>query len=58
MLARMSAPDLPTALGVIRAVVEPTYDEMVYAQIEKSRQTSKIRNMDDLLNSGNVWDVQ
>ncbi|HVN58592.1 MAG TPA: 2-oxoacid:ferredoxin oxidoreductase subunit beta [Bacteroidales bacterium] len=57
MLANMRYPEYPVALGVIRNVEWPTYDALVGEQIEAVKKDSKIRNMDDLLNSGAVWNV-
>lgn len=58
MIAKMAPPYFPMALGVIRAAMFPTYDDMVVAQIDEAKKTSKIRNVDDLLNSGETWEVK
>jgi 2-oxoglutarate/2-oxoacid ferredoxin oxidoreductase subunit beta len=57
MLANMRYPEYPVALGVIRAVPGPTYENDVENQIAGIQKTSKIKCMDDLLNSGSVWKV-
>ncbi len=57
MLAGMKYPDYPVAIGVIREVEDLSYDRRVEDQIAEVKKTSSIRNMDDLLNSGDVWDV-
>jgi 2-oxoglutarate ferredoxin oxidoreductase subunit beta len=57
MLANMRYPEYPVALGVIRAVTGPTYENDVENQIAEVQKTSKIKNMDDLLNSGSAWKV-
>ena len=57
MLANMRYPEYPVALGVIRAVSGPTYENDVENQIAEIKKVSKIRNMDDLLNSGSAWKV-
>jgi len=57
MLANMRYPDYPVALGVIRSVPGQTYERDLEHQITEVRNTSKIKNMDDLLNSGSVWKV-
>ena len=57
MLANMRYPEYPVALGVIRAVSGPTYEDAVEEQITMVKKTAKIKCMDDLLNSGNVWTV-
>jgi len=55
MLIKMK---LPVALGVIRAVALPTYDNAVHKQIDEVISKSKIKCMDDLLNSGSTWVVE
>lgn len=58
MLANMRYPEYPVALGVIRSVPGQTYETAVAEQIEEVRSRSKIKCMDDLLNSGSVWEVK
>ena len=57
MLANMKYPEYPVALGVMRSVPGDTYEAAVEEQIGKVKESSKIKCMDDLLNSGNVWEV-
>ena len=58
MLANMRYPEYPVALGVIRSVPGPTYETDLINQISEVKKASKIKNMDDLLNSGSVWKVE
>ncbi len=59
MLAHMSAPEFPVALGVIRAVQEDVhnYDTDFEEQMEMIISKTPIKNMTDLLNSGDTWVV-
>ena len=57
MLANMRYPEYPVALGIIRSVPGPTYEAELENQIEQVRSKSKISCMDELLNSGSVWEV-
>lgn len=57
MLAKIAPPNYPMAFGVIRSAMFPTYDDMVEEQIKYAKETSKIRNVDDLLNSGDTWEI-
>ncbi|MDR2425432.1 MAG: 2-oxoacid:ferredoxin oxidoreductase subunit beta [Prevotellaceae bacterium] len=57
MLVNMKFPDLPVALGVIRAVKDSTYNENVCEQLERSRQHPTYHNVDELLNSGVTWEI-
>lgn len=59
MLVNMNPEEgFPIALGVIRSVEDYTYCDKIYHQIDTIKETSKIKNMDDLLNSGNTWEVE
>jgi 2-oxoglutarate ferredoxin oxidoreductase subunit beta len=58
MLARMHPPLFPMALGVIREVRNTTYDELVESQYQNSVNNAKFSTMDELLNSGETWEVK
>jgi len=57
LLARMSLPELPVAMGVIRAFKTVVYDVALEEQIEHVKANSKIKNMNDLVNSGNTFSL-
>ncbi len=57
MLARMTYPELPVATGVIRSFECCVYEESLEQQMEADKEKSNIKNVDDLINSGNVWDI-
>ncbi|TVQ17430.1 MAG: 2-oxoacid:ferredoxin oxidoreductase subunit beta [Bacteroidetes bacterium] len=57
MLGRMSGPEYPVAMGVIRSAKSFTYDDKVEEQIEFAKKNSKIKCVDDLLNSGDTWEI-
>jgi len=58
MLVNMKAPEFPVALGVIREVEAHTYDEALDEQIKQVKEISGIHCMEDLLNSGDTWEVK
>jgi len=58
MLARMTLPDFPVAMGVIRAAEGPVYESLLYDQISATKKVSSLKTMDDLLSSGNVFEVK
>jgi 2-oxoglutarate ferredoxin oxidoreductase subunit beta len=58
MLAKMKPPYYPIAIGVIRSVTAPTYDQLMEDQIASIKQTSSIKTVNDLLNSGDTWEVK
>jgi len=57
LLVGMHYPDLPVALGVIRDVPAPTYDALVRDQITDVQKAAKIHSMDELLRSGEVYEL-
>jgi len=58
MLANMSYPEFPVAMGVIREVTNPIYNEHLIAQIKEAKENSKNKNLTDVLLSGNTWEVK
>lgn len=56
-LINMALPEMPVAFGVIRAVPAPVYDIEMEAQIKEVQKTRKVTCVDELLNSGNTWEV-
>ncbi len=58
MLAKMSYPEFPVAMGVIRSAKSETYDDLMEEQIVQIKAKSKIKCMDDLLISGETWFVE
>ncbi len=58
-LINMSLADgYPVAFGIIRQVKSPSYENLLEQQIKDVQAKSKIKNMDDLLNSGSTWVVE
>lgn len=58
MLSRMTLPDFPVAMGVIRQWDGKTYEELLHEQVAHARETTKIKTVDDLLHSGNTFEVK
>jgi len=57
-LALMQGPDFPIALGVIRDVEAPTYDDGVYAQLEEISSQKNYHNFEELLLTNDTWEVK
>ncbi len=55
-LVRMELPEFPVAMGVIRAIKSSVYESELFDQVQHAKETAKIKNMDDLLRSGNVFE--
>ncbi|MBN2485035.1 MAG: 2-oxoacid:ferredoxin oxidoreductase subunit beta [Bacteroidales bacterium] len=54
MLAKMSLPEFPVAMGVIRNADTPVYEDMLYNQVSKAKSQAKVKNVGELLKSGNI----
>ena len=57
-LAMMEGPDFPIALGVIRDVEGPTYDESVTAQIEEVKAKKPYHTFAELLETNDIWTIK
>lgn len=57
-LAMMDGTDLPVALGVIRDVKSPVYDQEVAAQVEQVRARKGFTCLRDMLLAGDTWTVK
>ena len=57
MIANMTAPEFPVAMGVIRAVKALTFDAGMTTQLEENIKTAKFKTSDELFNSGDTWKV-
>ena len=58
MLVHMKAPEFPVAFGVIRDVEGVTYNDALETQIVDVKTKSNIHTVEDLLNSGDIWEVK
>jgi 2-oxoglutarate ferredoxin oxidoreductase subunit beta len=58
MLTSMTLPDFPIAMGVIRAYDSTVYESLLYDQISAAKEKSPIKTVNDLLSSGNVFEVK
>ena len=58
MMLAMMKDDMPIALGVIRDVDAPVYDEAVHQQIEEVQAKNPTRKLKDFLMKGEVWEVK
>ena len=56
-LINMGLPDFPVAMGVIRKVEAPVYDNEMEKQIKNIQKSRKISCIDELLKSGNTWEI-
>lgn len=57
-LAMMDGTDLPVAVGVIRDVEAPVYDQEVSAQVEQVKAKKGFTCLRDMLLAGDTWTVE
>ncbi|MGQ1785385.1 MULTISPECIES: 2-oxoacid:ferredoxin oxidoreductase subunit beta [unclassified Saccharicrinis] len=57
-LANMDYPELPVALGVIRSADGLSYDECVEKQLDEVQKNTRVHTFEELVNSGEVWEVE
>jgi 2-oxoglutarate/2-oxoacid ferredoxin oxidoreductase subunit beta len=57
MLSRLTLPQYPIPVGIIRQVERPVYEEQLHAQIKQAKQEKKAVDLNALLNSGDTWEV-
>jgi 2-oxoglutarate ferredoxin oxidoreductase subunit beta len=55
-LSLMQGPDLPVAMGVIRAVEQETYDAAVHQQIVQVQASTSVKTFDDLVETFELWE--
>ena len=55
---KLAEMEWPIALGVIRDVEAPTYDDSVTAQIEEVKAQKKYHNFAELLETNDIWEVK
>jgi 2-oxoglutarate/2-oxoacid ferredoxin oxidoreductase subunit beta len=58
MLVRMSLPELPVAMGVIRSVEVKTYNDQMKDQLALAKSKSKFENLNEFFGSGDVWEIK
>ena len=57
-LALMDGIEMPIALGVIRDVAAPAYDEEMEAQIARVKAKTSAHTLREFLMSGDIWEVK
>lgn len=57
MLTRMTLPDFPVAMGVIRACSSSVYESLLNEKIRDAKRNTRIRDVNSLLRHGNVFEL-
>lgn len=58
LLAALSPPDFPMALGVFRDVERPVYEDALMQQVAQAKSRQGSNQLQDLLHSGTTWEVE
>ncbi len=56
-LATLKRPDFPLPVGVIREVQKPCYETMLQNQVDEAIEQRGAGSLEDLLHSGDTWEV-
>ena len=57
MLVRLTRPNFPVVFGVIRDVDEPSFNDGIVHQIDQVKKSSKLKSVNELLKSGETWEI-
>ncbi|MCF0206058.1 MAG: 2-oxoacid:ferredoxin oxidoreductase subunit beta, partial [Bacteroidales bacterium] len=57
LLAKMTYPTHPLAIGVIRCVEDSTYETKLQEQVDNAMANTKIKTVDQLLHSGQIFEL-
>jgi 2-oxoglutarate/2-oxoacid ferredoxin oxidoreductase subunit beta len=57
MLSRLDHPDFPVPVGVLRAVKQPAYEQLVNDQRNRAIQQKGVGDIDKLLRAGETWTI-
>ncbi len=57
LLSRMTYPKFPEALGILRKVEHPTYEDLAVEQIRSAQETLGNGELESLFHSGETWVV-
>jgi 2-oxoglutarate ferredoxin oxidoreductase subunit beta len=57
LLSRMTYPEFPECVGVLRCVQRPTYDEQLQAEIEEAVRREGAGKLDELLAGSETWEI-
>ncbi len=58
MLSGLQNPDYPLAMGIIRSINRPVYEEEILQQNREITEKKGPGKLEDLLNSGDVWTIE
>jgi len=58
VLARMTLPELPVAMGIIRSFDSVNYSRLLDDQIAIAKENNKIKTVEEMFFSGNVFEIE
>ena len=57
LLSQLEYPQFPVPLGVYRSIERPTYDRLLEDQVQGEAEKDGAGDLEQLLNSGDTWEV-
>lgn len=58
LLANLTHPKHPLPVGILRQTTDTTFDEALRVHEELAKKNAKIKNLSDLVNSGDTWTIE
>jgi 2-oxoglutarate ferredoxin oxidoreductase subunit beta len=58
LLANLTHPDYPLPVGIFRQVSQQTFNGAIELHEKQAKETAKIKNINDLINSGDTWTIE
>lgn len=58
LLTRMTLPEYPVATGIIRSFESTGYATLLQEKIDYAKENTSMHSVNDLLNSGNTWEIK
>jgi len=58
LLLELSYPDYPLPVGIVRKVNKPTFEDTLVEHASRAKDKSKIKKIEDLMYSGDIWTVK
>jgi len=57
MMTRMTLPEYPVAMGVIRSVKDDVYESRLCEQVKMAKEKSKISSVNQMIRTGNTFEI-
>jgi 2-oxoglutarate ferredoxin oxidoreductase subunit beta len=58
LLSRMHYPEFPEPVGIFRAIEQPTYEDLLFNQLQEVTERLGTGDLEQLLHAGDTWTVE